>query len=168
MSDRSISIPDDLLERFVSAVQLRNGTAFSELFTPDAVYHDCFYGDFVGREAIALLIDDWFYRTADDFRWTFHDPVRDSTTLYARFAFSYHSTIEGAPSRRVGFEGVSIMRIKDGLIREYNEVANVGPLLASLNFPPERIAKTLLKADRHIWASEAFAAHLDARAERSL
>src|SRR5215217_4436171 len=49
----------------------------ADLFTEDGVYHDLFYGEFAGRPRIAELIDDWFYRTADDFRWDMHSPVND-------------------------------------------------------------------------------------------
>ena len=33
------------------------------------------YGAFAGRAKIAELIDDWFYRTAHDFRWDMHEPA---------------------------------------------------------------------------------------------
>ena len=78
-----------MLRAFCDAVEQRNGQAFSELFTEDGVYHDVFYGAFAGRAKIAELIDDWFYRTATDFRWDMHDPVSDGETLYARYTFSY-------------------------------------------------------------------------------
>ena len=58
-----------MLRAFCDAVEQRNGKAFAELFTEDGVYHDVFYGAFAGREKIAGMIDDWFYRTATDFRW---------------------------------------------------------------------------------------------------
>lgn len=163
-SDRpSISgrAPELLLRRFGDAVRRHDGAGLAALFAPDGVYHDCFHGAFAGREAIASLIDDWFYKTATDFRWTFHDPVFDGATLYARYAFSYRSKLAGAPDGRVGFEGVSIMRIGDGLIREYREVAHTGPVLAALNFAPERLAAVMAKHNRQVWASAEFAAHRD-------
>ena len=58
-----------MLRAFCDAVEQRNGAAFAELFTEDGVYHDVFYGAFTGRAKIAGMIDDWFYRTATDFRW---------------------------------------------------------------------------------------------------
>ncbi|WP_341898317.1 nuclear transport factor 2 family protein, partial [Ferrovibrio terrae] len=57
-----------LLHRFAEAVQTRDGKGFAALFTEDAVYHDVFYGAFHGRQKIAELVDDWFYRTAEEFR----------------------------------------------------------------------------------------------------
>ena len=134
-----------MLRAFCDAVEQRNGKAFAELFTEDGVYHDVFYGAFEGREKIASLIDDWFYRTATDFRWDMHDPVNDGQTLYARYTFSYRSTLPEAQGARAMFEGVSIMKLRDGKIAEYHEVANVGPAFVELGFAPESTAKILAK-----------------------
>jgi hypothetical protein len=59
-----------------------------------------------------------------------HEPLTNGHTLYARYAFSYLSTLPEAQGRRVGFKGVSIMKLHDGLINEYREIANVGRLLS--------------------------------------
>jgi ketosteroid isomerase-like protein len=72
-----------MLRAFCDAVEQRNGAAFAALFTEDGIYHDVFYGVFAGRAKIAEMIDDWFYRTATDFRWDMHTPVSDGQTLYA-------------------------------------------------------------------------------------
>ena len=105
-----------MLRAFCDAVEQRNGTAFAELFTEDGVYHDVFYGAFAGRAKIAEMIDDWFYRTAADFRWDMHAPVSDGETLYARYTFSYRSTLPEAKGARAMFEGVAIMKLRDGKI----------------------------------------------------
>ena len=86
-----------------------------------------FYGAFAGRAKIAEMIDDWFYRTATDFRWDMHAPVSDGHTLYARYTFSYRSTLPEAKGARAMFEGVAIMKLRDGKIAEYHEVANTAP-----------------------------------------
>jgi ketosteroid isomerase-like protein len=88
-----------LLRAFCDAVEQHDGKAFAELFTEDGIYHDVFYGAFVGRAKIAEMIDDWFYRTATDFRWDMHAPVSDGHTLYARYTFSYRSTLPEARAR---------------------------------------------------------------------
>src|SRR5499427_10200973 len=107
-----------MLRAFCSAVERRDGGAFAALFTEDGVYHDVFYGAFRGRQKIAEMIDDWFYRTARDFRWEMFRPVSDGRTLYAYYTFSYVSTLPEAKGKRVGFDGVSIMRLRDGQIAE--------------------------------------------------
>ena len=134
-----------MLRSFCDAVERRDGKSFAALFTEDGVYHDVFYGAFQGREKIAGMINDWFYRTARDFRWQMFSPVSDGRTLYAYYTFSYVSTLPEAEGKRVGFEGVAIMSLEDGCIAEYREVANVGPGFVDMGFAPERLAKILAK-----------------------
>jgi ketosteroid isomerase-like protein len=89
-----------LLETFCDAVEKCDGQRFAALFTENGIYHDVFYGDFAGREKIAAMIPDWFYKTASDFRWDMHDPVSDGRILYARYTFSYRSLLAEAKGAR--------------------------------------------------------------------
>ncbi|WP_298721129.1 nuclear transport factor 2 family protein [uncultured Ferrovibrio sp.] len=152
---------DAMLRAFASAVENRDGEAFAQLFTEDAVYHDVFYGAFEGRAKIAELVNDWFYRTAEDFRWHLHDPVSDGRILYARYTFSYRSLLPEAKGKRVMFEGVAIYTLRDGLIAEYREVANAGPALVDLGFAPERVAKILAREGAELKARPESKPHLD-------
>ena len=151
---------ETLLRAFCDAVEQRNGKAFAELFTEDGIYHDVFYGGFEGRTKIADMIDDVFYRTATDFRWDMHAPVSDGHTLYARYTFSYRSTLPEAKGARAMFEGVAIMRLRDGKIAEYHEVANTAPAFADMNFAPERIARIIAKQGAELKARPEMARHL--------
>ncbi|MGD9880895.1 MAG: nuclear transport factor 2 family protein [Reyranella sp.] len=148
-----------LLKEFCSAVERRDGQAFAGLFTEDGVYHDVFYGAFEGRAKIAEMIDDWFHRTARDFRWEMFRPVTDGKTLYAYYTFSYVSTLPEARGRRVGFDGVSIMTLRDGRIAEYREVANANLGLLDIGFAPERIAKIMARELAHIKARPEWERH---------
>src|ERR1700722_17005048 len=149
-----------MLRTFCEAVERRDGKAFAGLFTEDGVYHDVFYGAFKGRAKIAEMIDDWFYRSAEDFRWDMHAPVTDGTTLYARYTFSYRSTLPEAKGARAMFEGVSIMTLRGGLIAEYHEVANTATGFVDMNFAPERIAKIMGKQGAALKARPEMARHL--------
>ena len=149
-----------MLRAFCDAVEQRNGKAFADLFSEDGVYHDVFYGAFEGRGKIADMVDDWFYRTATDFRWDMHDPVSDGETLYARYTFSYRSTMAEAKGARAMFEGVAIMRLRDGKIASYHEVANTAPAFVDLNFAPERIAKIVGKQGAALKARPEMKRHL--------
>ena len=150
-----------MLRAFCDAVEQRNGKAFAELFTEDGVYHDVFYGAFTSRAEIAELIDDWFYRTATDFRWDMHAPVSDGHTLYARYTFSYRSTLPEAQGARAMFEGVAIMQLRDGKITEYHEVANTAPAFVDIKFAPERIAKIVAKQGAALKARPEMKRHLE-------
>jgi ketosteroid isomerase-like protein len=151
-----------MLRTFCDAVERRDGKAFAALFTEDGIYHDVFYGAFEGRAKIAGMIDDWFYRTATDFRWDMHAPVTDGTTLYARYTFSYRSLLPEAKGARAMFEGVAIMTLRGGLIAEYHEVANTAPAFVAMNFAPERIAKIVAKQGAALKARPEMARHLKA------
>jgi hypothetical protein len=58
------------------------------------------------------------------------------------------------------FEGVAIMRLRDGRIADYREVANTGPGFADMNFAPERIVKILRRQGDALKACPEFARHL--------
>jgi ketosteroid isomerase-like protein len=149
-----------LLQDFCAAVERRFGKAFAVLFADDGVYHDVFYGAFTGRAKIAEMIDDWFHRTARDFRWEMFRPVSDGRTLYAYYTFSYVSTLPEAKGKRVGFDGVSIMTLQDGKIAEYREVANAGVGLLEIGFAPERVAKILAREGAHLKKRPEWRRHL--------
>jgi ketosteroid isomerase-like protein len=150
-----------MLRTFCDAVERRDGKRFADLFTEDGVYHDVFYGAFRGRAKIAEMIDDWFYRTASDFRWDMHQPVSDGETLYARCTFSYRSELPEAKGARAMFEGVAIMKLRDGKILEYHEVANTAPGFVDMNFAPERIARIVAKQGEALRARPEMARHLE-------
>lgn len=149
-----------VLKTFCDAVARRDGKTLASLFAEDGVYHDIFYGAFEGRARIAELIDDWFYRTAEDFRWDMHEPVTDGRILYVRYTFSYRSKLPEAQGGRAMFEGVAIMRLKDGLIAEYHEVANTAPAFVDLGFVPERIAKIVGRQGAELKARPEMKRHL--------
>jgi limonene-1,2-epoxide hydrolase len=149
-----------MLRAFCDAVEYRRGQAFAALFTDDGVYHDVFYGAFKGHAAIAAMIEDHFHRTATDFRWDMHEPVSDGRTLYTRYTFSYRSTLPEAKGARVMFEGVAIMKLRDGRIAEYREVANTAAAFVAMNFAPERIAKIAARQGAELKARPEMARHL--------
>jgi ketosteroid isomerase-like protein len=149
-----------MLRAFCDAVERRDGRRFADLFCLDGVYHDVFYGTFIGRQKIAEMIDEWFYKSATDLRWDMHDPVSDGHRLYAHYAFSYKSLLPEARGARAMFEGVAIMRLRDGLIADYREVAATGTGFVDMRFAPERIAKIFSRQAEALKARPEMARHL--------
>jgi len=146
-----------LLDSFVDAVAAGDGPDFAHLFTEDGVYVDGFYGAFEGREAIADMLEVHFHGAAKNFRWRMYDPVDNArgTLGYARYLFTYVSTLPESMDKRVVFEGMSRFEMRDGLIAHYSEVFDKGVALSQLDFPHARIGKSLdrwtgefLKSDR--------------------
>ena len=134
----------ETIERMTSAAAAGDGGTVVECFTPNGVYHDVFYGAFVGPD-IKDLIENYFHRDGENFRWDVHDPVASGDVGYARYVFSYDSKLEAMRGRRAIFEGVAVCRLRDGLIASYGEIANAAVGLTCLEFPPERISKFLVK-----------------------
>ena len=134
----------DILRKMTNALCRGDGVACADCFCPDGIYHDCFYGDFVGRD-IENLVTEHAVRDGENYRWDLLDPVTDGAAGYSRYLFSYDSKIESAATKRIVFEGISFCKLQDGLIAEYHEIANHIVALPQLNFPDERILKFLSK-----------------------
>lgn len=148
----------ELITTMTQAACRGDGAAVAACFTPDGVYHDCFYGAFAGA-AIVTMIEDYFHRDARDFRWDLHDIVDDGRVGYARYVFSYESKLPYAAGRRALFEGVSICELRQGRLASYREVANAAVGLHTLGFAPERIARLLDREARELAARTEAAAH---------
>ena len=132
---------DTLLPGFTAAVEAGDGAALAACFTEDGIYHDTFYGEFEGREAIADMLENRFWRDADGFRWRFEDICEAGEIGYASWLFGYRSRLEGAERRRAVVEGMSRFRLRDGLIARYDELLDIAVALGQLDFAPERVAR---------------------------
>ena len=132
-----------LLERMTQAICRGDGMAAADCFVADGIYHDGFYGEFCGQEAIRKMVEEHFHGHASDFAWTLSDALSDGSLGYARYAFSYKAKIAGSEDKQVFFSGIAQVRLKDGLIARYGEIFDRGVALAQMDFAPERIAKSL-------------------------
>jgi ketosteroid isomerase-like protein len=130
-----------MLDGLCRAAEAFDGKKFASYFAEDGVYHDDFYGAFAGRDRIAELINQWFFKHARDMRWDMLEPALEGDRLYARYVFSYNSKLPEANNARTMFEGVSIMKLEDGKIKEYREVIACGTAFVDMRFHPERIYK---------------------------
>jgi hypothetical protein len=89
------------------------------------------------------MLENLFHRDADDYDWTFYDPVVNGDMGYARSLSRFVSTIPQFKGRRVVIDGISRFVLKDGLIAEYHESVNGGVAQAQLGVAPERMAKVM-------------------------
>lgn len=148
----------ELITTMTQAACRGDGAAVAACFTPDGVYHDCFYGPFQGA-AIATMVEEYFHRDGRDFRWDLHDIVDDGRVGYARYVFSYESRLPGAEGRRALFEGVSICELRNGRFASYREVANSAVGLHTLGFAAERISRLLSREARELAGRAEAAGH---------
>lgn len=149
-----------LMQRFVDGVVAADGAAVASCFTADGVYRDVFYGDSKGHKAIADLIENSFHRDATNFKWDLHEPVCHGEVGYVRFICSYDSKFPEVAGKRAMFEGVSVLKLKDGLLSEYHEVVNHATGLAVMGFEAERIRGILLHEADKLKARSESAGHL--------
>lgn len=151
---------EERIREMVRAVEQADADGVADCFTPDGIYHDVFYGDFVGRAAIADMIANYFHRDASDFRWDIHDGVEQNGLGYARYVFSYLPKGDLSEKGRTGFEGVAICQMRDGLIADYREIANAAVGLHGMGFAPERLAKFIGKQRNELRARPESARHI--------
>lgn len=151
----------ELITAMTQAIVRGDGAAAAACFTDDGVYHDVFYGAFAKAD-IPRMVSDYFHRDAGAFIWDLHDPTSVGATGYVRYVFSYDAKLAGSEGRRALFEGVSICRLRDGLIERYTEVANAAPGLSMLGFAPTRLLKLLERQGQEL-AARPEAAHHGAR-----
>jgi hypothetical protein len=138
-----------------------DGKATAACFSETGVYHDCFYGSFVGK-AIAEMIEGYFHRDAENFIWDLHDPIDNGTIGYVRYVFSYDSKLADAQGKRAVFEGVSICRLSDGLLADYREVADSVAGLHQLGFGSDRLVKLIGREAQALRARPESAHHINA------
>lgn len=141
---------NNVLARFCDAVETNNATALGAMFTEEGVYHDYIYGAFQGRQAIGHMLNSHFWGDAEGFRWQMLDPVCDGRVGYARYLFSFISTMPDYKGNNVLLEGTSIFHFDDqGLIESYRETANGAAAMVQLGIPPE-----LMHSKSRKWAAE--------------
>ena len=138
-----------LIGRMTQAICRGDGAAAAACFVADGIYHDGFYGEFRGRDAIRDMVEQHFHANARDFTWQLSDALSDGALGYVRYDFSYVSKIAGSEGVRVYFVGISQVRLQDGLIASYGEMFDRGTALVQMNFEPARILKSLKR-----WAKE--------------
>ena len=88
-----------LIERMTQAICRGDGAAAAACFVPDGIYHDGFYGEFRGRDAIRDMVEQHFHANARDFSWQLSDALSDGSLGYAHYDFSYVSKVPGQRRR---------------------------------------------------------------------
>ena len=149
-----------MLDAMCRAGEAGDGETFASFFAEDGVYHDDFYGSFVGRARVAEWVTDWLHKDARAMRWDMLDPAFDGERLYTRYIFSYDSTLPEAKGKRAMYEAVAIMSLRDGKITDYREVVNSGTAFADMDFHPERLFKIFARKAAAMKAWPEAQAHL--------
>lgn len=110
-----------------------------ELFAADAVYHDNFYGEFKGHDAIRGMFET-FFAAGKDFIWDWTRLVADDQSIAGEANFGF-TTSEGGQSVR--FPMVSIFEIANGKITAYREYFDFGRALLQMGVDQPAIGKII-------------------------
>jgi hypothetical protein len=74
-----------------------------------------------------------------------YDPIFKGNNGYARYRFSFSSTMEISEGLRVAVPGMAFFHFKDGLIDYYTESVNGGIPMAQLGLPADKIKRIFEK-----------------------
>jgi ketosteroid isomerase-like protein len=135
----------NIINTFTKSVEDNKGAKLASLFTEDGIYNDYIYGPFEGRKNIELMIKDHFYSDAKSFSWEMYDPVYQGNIGYARYRFSFTSTMDACKGSRVAVPGMAFFQFQNNLIKYYTETVNGGIPMAQLNLPAEKIKRVFQK-----------------------
>ncbi|MFL2800694.1 MAG: nuclear transport factor 2 family protein [Paracoccaceae bacterium] len=135
----------EIVKTFTTAVENNDGEGLASLFTIDGIYDDYIYGEFKGRKDIAMMLPTHFHRDAENFSWEMYDLISNESKGYARYRFSFTSTLEGSENLRVAVPGMAYFQFNGSLIEYYGEVVNGGIPMAQLNLPSKKIKRVFQK-----------------------
>ena len=135
----------EIVKTFTTAVENNDGKKLASLFTYNGIYDDYIYGEFKGRENIAMMLATHFHRDAKNFSWEMYDLLSNESRGYARYRFSFTSILAGSENLKVAVPGMAYFQFNDNLIEYYGEVVNGGIPMSQLNLPAGKIKRVFEK-----------------------
>ena len=108
-----------IVKTFTTAVENNDGEKLASLFTVDGIYDDYIYGEFKGRRNIAMMLPTHFHRDARNFSWEMYDLLNNKSKGYARYRFSFTSTLTSSENLKVAVHGMAYFHFEDNLIKYY-------------------------------------------------
>jgi len=135
-----------IVQRFAEAFNRRDVGGLLACFTPDATYHDGFYGGHAGTDQLRAMFER-MYREGRDYRWTMDRIVESATHAMAEWTFTYvvSDAIPRSAGRAIRFRGMSVFELVDGKVAAYREHFDSGPALLQLGFAPNSLARVLAR-----------------------
>ena len=103
----------EIVKTFTTSVENNDGEKLASLFTVDGIYDDYIYGEFKGRRNIAMMLPTHFHRDAKNFSWEMYDLLSNDSKGYARYRFSFTSTLAGSENLKVAVPGLSLIHISE-------------------------------------------------------
>ncbi len=127
--------------RFARAFNSRDVERVLEVFTPDAVYHDLFYGRFAGHPGLRELFAR-MYAEGTAHEWTMTQVAQSQTCTIGewRFAFTLSDAVARGAGRTLRFTGVSVFDTREGRCHTYREYFDRTAALLAIGIAPASVA----------------------------
>lgn len=129
---------------FAEAFNRRDLDSIVGCFTPDATYHDQFYGRFRGHDELRKLFDRMFTEGRDHV-WAIDRAAEGPGIVMTEWTFEFivSDAVPRSAGRHLSFAGASIFEVEDGRCRAYREYFDRGAALVRLGFQPDSLWRTL-------------------------
>jgi len=130
-----------LVHRFASAFNARDLDGVIACFTPDATYHDLYYGHFAGHEGLRALFTR-MWSEGDAHQWDVGLVVEDDAALMAEWTFTFivAAAVPSGAGRTLRSTGMSVFEKAGGRCRAYREQFDRAAGLLAVGIPPATVA----------------------------
>jgi limonene-1,2-epoxide hydrolase len=134
--------PRSIAHRFTEAFNARDVERVVDLFTPDATYHDLFYGAWTGHAGLRALFAR-MYAEGSRHEWTMTAvAVAPRCTLGEwDFALTVSDVVPGGAGRVLRFAGASVFETRDGRCHTYREHFDRAAALLGVGISPAAVAR---------------------------
>ena len=131
-----------IAHRFTEAFNARDIERIVELFTPDATYHDLFYGAWTGQVGLRALFAR-MYAEGSRHEWTMTAVAVGPRYTFGEwdFALTVSAAVPSGAGRTLRFAGVSVFETRDGRCHTYREHFDRAAALLGVGISPGAVAR---------------------------
>jgi hypothetical protein len=129
--------------RFTAAYTAQDVEALLDCFTPDARYHDLYFGLRVGHLQLRGMFLAGFRRGRHE--WNMTEMVGDGSIAMCEWTFTMAVAISNGPPRKLRFDGASVFALTDGRCYSYREYFDRGSTFLAAGNTPEQVARLVAR-----------------------
>jgi limonene-1,2-epoxide hydrolase len=135
-------LPLSIAHRFTEAFNARDVDRLVELFTPDAIYHDLFYGAWTGHAGLRALFAR-MYAEGSRHEWTVTSVAAGPGCTLGEWDFelTLSDAVASGAGRTLRFAGVSVFETRDGRCHTYREHFDRAAALLAVGIAPDTVAR---------------------------
>ncbi|WP_410659383.1 nuclear transport factor 2 family protein [Amycolatopsis sp. lyj-112] len=142
MTTISTTAATTIAHRFAEAFNTRDVEKVIGIFTPDATYHDLFYGAFSEHDGLRKLFGR-MYSEGVHHEWTMRAAVAGESRTVGEwdFAFTLSDRVRHGAGRTLRFRGVSVFETREGHCHTYREYFDRTAALFAIGITPGAVSR---------------------------